>query len=66
MPTFARQEVARIETRVGLQAALNGDRTKAAHPAAPVSVEELARNAAACVAALMTARSTSLLRCEVA
>ena len=32
-----------IETRVGLQAALNGDRTKAAHPATPVSVEELAR-----------------------
>jgi AraC-like DNA-binding protein len=40
-----------IETRVGLQAALNGDRTKAAHPATPVSVEELARHAAACVAA---------------
>ena len=40
-----------IETRVGLQAALNGDRTKAAHPATPVSVEELARDAAACVAA---------------
>src|SRR5215208_5841324 len=50
-PTFARQEVAMIETRVGLQAALNGDRTKAAHPAKPVSVEELARHAAACVAA---------------
>jgi uncharacterized protein (DUF849 family) len=34
-----------------LQAALNGDRTKAAHPAAPLSVEELARDAAACVVA---------------
>jgi uncharacterized protein (DUF849 family) len=54
-----------IETRVGLQAALIGDRTKAAHPATPVSVEELARHAAACAAALMTARSTSL-RCDVA
>ena len=40
-----------IETRVGLQAALNGDRTKAEHAATPVSVEELARDAAACVAA---------------
>jgi uncharacterized protein (DUF849 family) len=40
-----------IDGRVGLQAALNGDRTKAAHPATPVSVEELARDAAACVAA---------------
>jgi hypothetical protein len=39
-----------ISTRVRLQAALNGDRTKAAHPATPVSVEELARDAA-CVAA---------------
>jgi uncharacterized protein (DUF849 family) len=34
-----------------LQAALNGDRTKAAHPALPVTPEELARDAAACVAA---------------
>ena len=34
-----------------LQAALNGDRTKAAHPAVPVSAEELARDAATCVAA---------------
>ena len=34
-----------------LQAALNGDRTKAEHVATPVSVEELARDAAACVAA---------------
>ena len=34
-----------------LQAALNGDRDKAAHPATPVSVEELERDAAACVAA---------------
>jgi hypothetical protein len=33
---------------------------------AGVSVEELAPHAAACVAALMTARSTSLLRCDVA
>jgi uncharacterized protein (DUF849 family) len=40
-----------IEARIGLQAALNGDRTKATHPATPVSVEELARDAAACVAA---------------
>jgi AraC-like DNA-binding protein len=30
---------------------MGGDRTKAAHPATPVSVEELARHAAACVAA---------------
>jgi uncharacterized protein (DUF849 family) len=36
---------------VRLQAALNGDRTKAEHAATPVSVEELARDAAACVAA---------------
>jgi uncharacterized protein (DUF849 family) len=34
-----------------LQAALNGDRTKAAHPAVPVSAGELARDAAACAAA---------------
>jgi uncharacterized protein (DUF849 family) len=34
-----------------LQATLNGDLTKAAHPAVPVSVEELARDAEACVAA---------------
>jgi uncharacterized protein (DUF849 family) len=40
-----------ISTRVGLQAALNGDRTKATHPATPLSVEELAQDAAACVAA---------------
>jgi hypothetical protein len=40
-----------ISTRVVLQAALNGDRTKAAHSATPVSVEELAQDAAACVAA---------------
>jgi uncharacterized protein (DUF849 family) len=40
-----------METRVGLQAALNGDRTKAEHAATPVSVEELARDAAARVAA---------------
>lgn len=38
-------------TRIGLQATLNGDLTKAAHVAVPVSVEELARDAAACVAA---------------
>jgi uncharacterized protein (DUF849 family) len=38
-------------TRVGLQAALNGDRTKAEHAATPISVEELAQDAAACVAA---------------
>jgi uncharacterized protein (DUF849 family) len=42
---------AMISTRVVLQAALNGDRTKAAHSATPVSVEELAQDAAACVAA---------------
>jgi uncharacterized protein (DUF849 family) len=40
-----------IEARIGLQAALNGDRTKVAHPAVPVSVEELMRDTAACVAA---------------
>jgi uncharacterized protein (DUF849 family) len=34
-----------------LQATLNGDLTKAAHPAVPVSAEELAADAAACVAA---------------
>jgi uncharacterized protein (DUF849 family) len=34
-----------------LQAALNGDRDKAAHPATPVSVEELERDASACVVA---------------
>jgi len=40
------------ETRVGgLQAALNGDRTKAVHAAVPVSVGEQAKDAAACVAA---------------
>ena len=44
-------EGANIETRVGLQAALNGDRMKAEHAATPVAGEELARDAAACVAA---------------
>jgi len=34
-----------------LQVALNGDRDKAAHHATPVSVEELERDASACVAA---------------
>jgi uncharacterized protein (DUF849 family) len=34
-----------------LQAALNGPFTKTEHPALPVSVQELARDAAACVAA---------------
>jgi uncharacterized protein (DUF849 family) len=34
-----------------LQACLNGDRTKADHPAVPISAEELSRDAAACVAA---------------
>jgi uncharacterized protein (DUF849 family) len=34
-----------------LQAALNGPYTKSEHPALPVSVDELARDAAACVAA---------------
>jgi uncharacterized protein (DUF849 family) len=33
------------------QATLNGDLTRAAHPALPVSIEELARDAAACVVA---------------
>ena len=42
-PTIARQEVGVVETRVGLQAAMGGDSTKAAHPATPVSVEELAQ-----------------------
>lgn len=37
--------------QVLLQATLNGDLTKAAHPAVPVTVEELARDAAACVQA---------------
>jgi len=36
--------------RVLLQATLNGPLTKADHPAVPVSVEELARDAVACVA----------------
>jgi uncharacterized protein (DUF849 family) len=34
-----------------LQATLNGDLTTAAHPAVPVTIEELAHDAAACVAA---------------
>ena len=34
-----------------LQAALYGDRSRADHPALPVSAEELARDAAACAAA---------------
>lgn len=38
-------------SRIGLQATLNGDLTKGAHPALPVSVEELVRDAVACVAA---------------
>jgi uncharacterized protein (DUF849 family) len=52
-----------IETRVGLRAAINCYKTKAAHPATPVFVEELARHAAACVAR-GHAQSISL-RCEV-
>ena len=52
-----------IEIRVGLRAAINGDKTKAAHPATPVFVEELARHAATCVAR-GHAQSISL-RCEV-
>src|SRR5215212_6686937 len=39
------------QTRIALQVALNGDRTKTAHPATPVSVEQLVRDASACVAA---------------
>lgn len=34
-----------------LQAALNGDRSKADHPGVPISADELARDAAACAAA---------------
>src|SRR3954453_16292329 len=34
-----------------LQAALNGPRTKAEHPAVPITGDELARDATACVAA---------------
>jgi uncharacterized protein (DUF849 family) len=34
-----------------IQAALNGDRTRDDHPSVPLSAEELARDAAACVAA---------------
>src|SRR5438034_1152181 len=34
-----------------LQAALNGDLTKATHPAVPVSTEDLGRDAAACATA---------------
>jgi hypothetical protein len=64
-PTFARQEVVKIETRVGPQAPMGGDRTKGTYPATPVSVEELVRHAAACVPAGGPARSTSL-RCDVA
>jgi uncharacterized protein (DUF849 family) len=50
------------ETKIGLQAALNGDRTKAEHPAVPVSVEELARDAVACVGA--GARAIHLHPCD--
>ena len=39
------------QTRIGLQATLNGPFTKDLHPAVPVSIEELAQDAAACVAA---------------
>jgi uncharacterized protein (DUF849 family) len=39
------------ERRMMLQAALNGDSTKSDHPALPESVEELTREAVACVAA---------------
>ena len=54
-------ESGRIE-RVMLQAALNGPFTKREHPALPVSVEELARDAAACVAA--GARAIHLHPCD--
>ena len=40
-----------IEARIGLQAALNGDRTRDEHAAVPVSVEELARDAAVSIIA---------------
>lgn len=39
-----------MEARLGLQVALNGDRMKDEHAAVPVSAEELAHDAAACVA----------------
>lgn len=39
------------QIRIGLQAALNGPFTKELHAAVPVSIEELAQDAAACVAA---------------
>ncbi len=39
------------QARIGLQATLNGPFTKDLHAAVPVSAEELARDAAACVAA---------------
>ncbi len=39
------------QAKIGLQAALNGDLTKAAHSAVPLSAEELSRDAVACVAA---------------
>ena len=40
-----------IEAKIGLQAALNGDRTRDEHAAVPVSVEELARDAAVSIIA---------------
>ena len=47
---MTRVDVASTDTML-LQAALNGNRTKADHHAAPVSSEELRRDAVACVAA---------------
>ena len=39
------------QTRIGHQAALNGQSMKEIHPASPISVEELAQDATVCVAA---------------
>ena len=55
-----------IETRVGLQAAMGGDRTKAAYPATPVSVEELARHAAFLAAGARAIHLTSVRRGMIA
>ena len=38
------------QARIGLQATLNGPYTKEWHPAVPLSIEELAQDAVACVA----------------
>ena len=51
LPMGIRTADAMSRRRIGLQAALNGDLTKDAHGAVPLSVEELAHDAVACVAA---------------